>query len=501
MKKILTILLLSFLFVGCIEQEIEEKENLKEYHLEDVNFLLITNPTRRDKDESTTWVKIQDDSRAIVNTEANLSEVENFPLYVEHTLPAKIIDPTLLKKKNARSVNDEVEFVSFKEGDLHTFYDYNNSEINAELQYEGEYCYVWQDLDEETSKLTLEELKMFADNFDSIYIKQTALCGPKYDGNGMFSNIIKPNEKISILMTDIFNGDANNDEIEDEKGSIVGFFNPNNYIFPVGEMQPFKTSKIEVIVIDSVYAKDENSKDAVSLTSVHEFNHLLNFVNKYLKKEKNYETWYTEMLAMVAEDFFMEELDVGFEGSPHERLIWFVNAWYNIGFRNWPSDVNKVPGEIVSSIYSNTYAFGAFLVRNYGGAKLFHEICTNNDVNEESVIQAIKTVTGKNKSFSDLLMEFGSVVLNTSSYDYSSYPSLYREYSGTVDNYEFKLEKIDLENLTGEPNEIGFYLPTEIENAYLGSYGFQIVYFEDPTDIVLKIKSVLEFDYLSLKDL
>ena len=86
---------------------------------------------------------------------------------------------------------DEVKFVSFKEGDLHTFYDYNDSEINAELQYEGEYCYVWQDLDEETSKLTLEELKMFADNFDSIYIKQTALCGPKYDGNGKFFDIIK----------------------------------------------------------------------------------------------------------------------------------------------------------------------------------------------------------------------------------------------------------------------------------------------------------------------
>ena len=33
---------------------------------------------------------------------------------------------------------DKVEFVSFKEGDLHTFYDYNDSEINAELQYEGE---------------------------------------------------------------------------------------------------------------------------------------------------------------------------------------------------------------------------------------------------------------------------------------------------------------------------------------------------------------------------
>lgn len=135
-------------------------------------------------------------------------------------------------------------------------------------------------------------------------------------------------------MTDIFNGDADKDEIEDEEGSIVGFFNPNNYIFPVDEMQPFKTSKIEVIVIDSVYAKDEKSKDAVSLTLVHEFNHLLTFVNKYLRKKLNYETWYTEMLSMVTEDFFMEDFEIQFIGSPHERLIRFINGWYIYGFKN-----------------------------------------------------------------------------------------------------------------------------------------------------------------------
>lgn len=174
MKRKFFVLFFSFLFLGCIDNQID----FYSYELQNVDFLLITNPTKRDKNNFTTWVKIQENSRAVEDIESNLSEKEIFSLNIEQTLPAKTIDPALLKKKNARSVNDKVKFVSYKEGDSYIFYDYDGSEINAELQYEGEYCYVWQDLDESTTQLTIDELKNFADNFDFIYLKQTALCGP-----------------------------------------------------------------------------------------------------------------------------------------------------------------------------------------------------------------------------------------------------------------------------------------------------------------------------------
>lgn len=481
MKKILTILLLSFLFVGCIDQNIEEKEDLSEYQLEDVNFLLITNPTKEDKSINTTWVKIEEISRNIEEKKL-VDEQPIHSTYIERTIPYKSLDTSLLSIKNERNVETKLREVSYKVGESHVFYDFDGSIVNGKLFVEGEYCYIWQDKElEENAKLSIDELREFAEKFDKIYLKQIELCGPKYDGTTIYNNIINPSKKISILMTDI------------SEPNVLGFFSSSNYF-----KESNFSSGIEVLVGDSVYAKDAidtKNEGAVFSTMVHEFNHLLNFVNKQLKYDLRQETWYTEMLSMITEDFFMEDFNIEYIGSPQQRLESFISLGYMYGFKNW----EEIDSNYVTYNYANAYAFGAFLARNYGGAKLIKEICTNEYVNEESVVHAVNKINGTNKTFNDLLYEFSLILFNTKNLNLQM-PSLYKDCSETLNDFDFKLNKIDLSNLPSENNySILGIRPENLENAYLGAYGFNVVVFDESTDIILKIKDFLFYRVLRLQ--
>ena len=65
------------------------------------------------------------------------------------------------------------------------------------------------------------------------------------------------------------------------------------------------------------------------------------------------------------------------------------NKYYYAGFTNWRE------GEDVLASYACAYAFGAYLVRNFGGIELFHQTLINEYVNEESVTQALKACNQK----------------------------------------------------------------------------------------------------------
>jgi hypothetical protein len=63
-----------------------------------------------------------------------------------------------------------------------------------------------------------------------------------------------------------------------------------------------------------------------------------------------------------------------------------------------------------SNSYAKGYAFGAYLLRNYGGASLLKEMLANNSTNIDSVTAALKTVTGSG-SFEDALRRFGEAIV------------------------------------------------------------------------------------------
>lgn len=89
---------------------------------------------------------------------------------------------------------------------------------------------------------------------------------------------------------------------------------------------------------------------------------------------------------MTTEDMFQKYLEIDDAHSPKARLPNFSMAYY-YGFKNWD---DKSVDQLI--FYANTYAFGAFLARNFGGVELVKEIAQNDAINEQSITKAIQAL-------------------------------------------------------------------------------------------------------------
>lgn len=457
MKKVVFIMLLSVIALCACKKDVES-DDYNSYSVENANYLVITNPTKNKKTSDEVWVKISlsEDRRIITES---LKNKANYYNYVEHTDPFANGDLSKLNLKSERVASTKpVKARGYKLGEQINIEDsYSNKNAIASLVYEGQYCYIWTYKDEpDESALSEEEIKAFADKFDSVYLKQIALCGPKYNGITVFDNVITPAKKLSIMLCDIGQDKG--------YGNIYGYFHSSNY---------FDKNKMEIIFVDSYYAKII-SLNLMFSTLVHEFNHLLNYCNKTLKYGLAMSSWYTEMLSMITEDFFSDDLCLNFNETPKKRLLGLVNGSYIHGFGNWS---NESP--FISDFYTNAYAFGAFLARNYGGADLIHEIMINEFVDEESVVNAVNKINGTSYSFADLLLDFSTILINPHNED-SSKCSLFKSTEnplGGDGDFIFRLQEIDLENLSDDSNVKNKIRTNDLEEArytLFDSYGFQI---------------------------
>lgn len=129
------------------------------------------------------------------------------------------------------------------------------------------------------------------------------------------------------------------------------------------------------------------SETAIS-TLFHEFQHMINFNQKNIKAGASPATWYNEMLSMLSEDMMVTALGFTSSSVYKDRLPVFNNYYYMSGI-----DEYLTTNSIIS--YSTAYAFGSWCARNFGGMDFITQVSTNSYVNMESIIQAIKTCTGK----------------------------------------------------------------------------------------------------------
>ncbi len=182
------------------------------------------------------------------------------------------------------------------------------------------------------------------------------------------------------------------------------------------------------ITSDSWWIPINNSPsgDMVS-TMFHEFQHMICYGNKKIKNSVTASTWSNEMMSMLVEDVLREKLGVDASSAPSAtRLPSFNKNYYWLGADTWLS------GDEAVYSYSSAYAFGAWLVRKYGGAELLHEMSVNKYVDWESIVAAVKTVTGTDVTRKSLLIEwaFASCFRPTYAQE-KSLPTYYK----TPDNY------------------------------------------------------------------
>jgi hypothetical protein len=106
--------------------------------------------------------------------------------------------------------------------------------------------------------------------------------------------------------------------------------------------------------------------------------------------------------------------------------------------------------------YSKVSSFGAYILRNYGGAKLLHDIVDNSLTDKEALMYAVHLhPEGKDKSFDDLIHDWGIAILlsqrddllSESGYLYNQGDFLLSEYNGI----NYNLGSINFFNYTPNP--------------------------------------------------
>ncbi|MDR2782437.1 MAG: hypothetical protein LBB48_01095 [Treponema sp.] len=281
----------------------------------------------------------------------------------------------------------------------------------ATLWAQSEHAAVWVAEDNFTetatsndNKITQAQAETLASKFDVIYEKETPVFGYEYGGGPGGNGGQDGDLKIQILVYDI-----DGDYFSGQTGGVFGYFWAKDF-YTQQEVDKFglETNYAEIFYLDAHLAG--KFPDGAVSTLAHEFQHMINFNEKSVKSNftQASETWFDEMLAMLAEDIIDPLAGVAESEYPYnQRMPLFLNVYSDCAPTTW------LEGNNVLYSYANSYAFGAYLTRNFGGARLIKEMMTNGKVNGESVAAAVNVVAarGGGWTFARLLYRYGEALV------------------------------------------------------------------------------------------
>jgi len=350
---------------------------------------------------------------------------------------------------------------------------------SAVLSSIGDYCYVWT-VEENYSpasvsftdnKIAEAQSRKIAVKFDQMYLPETSIFGSKYSVK--YPDCIDPKDKISILIYDI-----DGDYTSSQSGGVFGFFWAKD--FYLGESDgsipgyDLKTNEDELFYIDAHFL--DCYPEGIYSTLAHEFQHLLNFVQKDLTHGVDPDIWYNEMLSMVCEDLMSSHMGISKEDGPQSRLYEFVTSYYQSGITDWLS------GEDVYKSYAGAYTFGAFLARNYGGAQFIKDVASSKSVDQTSITDALaKSSLHSSENFESVFRSFGRSLCYPDIPSSFNIPSLNVHSSSIVGAYTYDLYPINLEEYFYYAGSVKKYGLMKLSASSAGSvdlrpYGFSVHY-------------------------
>ena len=268
-------------------------------------------------------------------------------------------------------------------------------EKQAFLMATGLYGNIWV-MD---SRLTAAQAQVLADTFDIIYPATTNILGYEYGGGPAGDGGKDGDPKIQILVYDILDNTG-------EDSGVAGYFWAKDFyeqsVLDNWSGKP-RTNLAEIFYISAdVVIKDS---DWIYSTLGHELQHMVNFNMKSVRHGVNSATWYNELLSAMTQDLIDASfLDISLS-NPNNRISARMprySAHYNqIGMTEWDGSSNA---------YSTAVAFGAYLLRNYGGAELLKAILANDKTNIESISLALNYVS-PGMNFESALLRFGEAMI------------------------------------------------------------------------------------------
>lgn len=156
-------------------------------------------------------------------------------------------------------------------------------------------------------------------------------------------------------------------------------------------------------------------------TLAHEFQHMIHYNQKQVKHSTTTvqqpwtDTWINEMASLITEDLVADKLGVsgprGVSGTDY-TVGTSGNTAGRLPLFNLYHDVVTLTGwgtvDLLAS-YSNSYAFGAWLLRNHGGPQLFHDIVTGPETDYDAIVDAVNANNGADPdvTFASLVRDWG----------------------------------------------------------------------------------------------
>lgn len=337
--------------------------------------------------------------------------------------------------------------------------------INADCVYVNPVCQVFVEngyFDSRTTgrdyttgnsiKITQQGARKIADKFKAIYGAETALLGDVSLDEFNYGDIIETSEKITILLSNL--GKSQSGEI------TLGYFYPGDLYcdfdvkFKGAEIDDFSNQR-QMFTLNIAGFSEDYGADVIYSTLGHEFNHMINFINKVVRHNTKFDTWFTEMLSAIAEDFVPDYLDI--ENTVKYKRIPYFNMSPYSGMLDWNETGNSLYA------YGFAYTFGAYLVRNYGGAKIIYEMANNTFYGKDAISAALKSC-GYNESYETVFQKFGLIMTNADGRDVES-PTLNKEIVDLLDTYTYRFPAIDLYDCAEESQkESGPYFFTIEDN-------------------------------------
>ena len=312
-------------------------------------------------------------------------------------------------------------------------------ERQATLRATGLYGNIWV-MDENYSvtnenkpnnQITAEQAEALSDKFDLIYTATTNIFGYEFGGGPGGDGGKDGDPKIQILVYDIV----------DIPGNAVwgGYFWGKDF-YEQSQLDSWnwnlKTNLAEIFYIDTSVI-NSNLNYTYSLL-IHELQHMINFNMKFVKHNINSAAWYNEMLSAMAEDIIAPLIGVDTSSSGHivRRIRRFL-IWYDqVGITEWDGSSNS---------YAKSFAFGAYLLRNYGGAELVKKIIDNNTTNIESISSALNEIT-PGMNFEKALERFGEVMIYGGSQIPEGFLTFSNTVSNTINSYTYTAYSFDIWN-------------------------------------------------------
>ena len=327
----------------------------------------------------------------------------------------------------------------------------------ATLRASGTHANIWIMNDASSAGIiTGIHAQELSDKFDLIYPHGVNLMGYEYGGGPDGNGGMDGDPKIQILAYDIVDSNGND--------SIAGYFWSKDF-YTQDELELWsnrpRTNLAEIFYINAIHVI--KSPDFMGPLLIHELQHMINWNEKFVRNNVRSETWYNEMLSMMAEDIISPMIGIPQTNWYHpmpSSMYRFLDRHYLVGITDWGSSSN------ISDSYAKAYAFGAYLMRNYGGPELFRSMLSNNTTNIDSINMALSEFS-PGMDFIEALRLFGEAMIYSGSLKPQYAQSFDNNVTSVINGIEYKLDGFNIWTLTNLRGRLGptYYTANQVSMA------------------------------------